>query len=46
MGTCDQRTENNEQPELIFKANASAKDKLERDRVIRAFTLLKKENGV
>lgn len=36
---------NKDHPELIFKANASAKDKLERERVIRAFTFLKKEDG-
>jgi hypothetical protein len=37
---------NKEHPELIFKTNASAKDKLERERVIRALTFLKKEDGV
>jgi len=37
---------NKDQPEFIFKTNASAKDKLERERVIRAFTFLKKEDGV
>jgi hypothetical protein len=36
---------NNEQPEFIFKANASAKDKLERERIIRTFTFLKEEDG-
>jgi hypothetical protein len=33
------------QPEFIFKTHASAKDKLERERVIRAFTFLKKDDG-
>jgi hypothetical protein len=37
---------NKDQPEFIFKTNASAKDKLEREKVIRAFTFLKKEDGV
>lgn len=32
-------------PEFIFKAYASARDKCERERVIRMFTILKKENG-
>jgi hypothetical protein len=36
---------NEDQPEFIFKTNASAKDKLERERVIRALTFLKKEDG-
>lgn len=35
-----------ERPEFIFKANASAKDRLERERVIRTLTFLKKEDGV
>lgn len=35
-----------EQPEFIFKANASAKDRLERERIIRALTFLKIEDGV
>jgi len=35
-----------EQPEFIFKANASAKDKLERERIIRALTFLKIDDGV
>jgi len=35
----------NHQPELIFKIHASAKDKLERERVIRAFTSMKKDDG-
>jgi hypothetical protein len=35
---------NKDQPEFIFKTNASAKDKLEREHVIRAFTFLKKED--
>lgn len=33
------------QPEFIFKTHASAKDKLERERTIRTFTLLKTEDG-
>ena len=37
---------NKDQPEFIFKTHASAKDKLERERVIRTFTFLKKEDGV
>jgi hypothetical protein len=37
---------NKDSPEFIFKTNASAKDKLERERAIRAFTFLKKEDGV
>jgi len=36
---------NEHQPELIFKTHASARDKLERERAIRAFTFLKKEDG-
>ena len=32
-------------PEFIFKTHASAKDKLERERTIRAFTLLNKNDG-
>jgi len=36
---------NEEQPEFIFKTHASAKDKLERERVIRAFTSMKKDDG-
>lgn len=36
---------NEDQPELLFKKHASAKDKLERDRTIRALTVLKKEDG-
>ena len=38
-------TKNEEDPAFIFKTYASAKDKLERERVIRAFTVLKKEDG-
>lgn len=37
---------NKDQPEFIFKTNASAKDKLGREKVIHAFTFLKKEDGV
>jgi hypothetical protein len=33
------------QPEFIFKTHASAKDKLERERTIRTFTILNKEDG-
>ena len=36
---------NRDHPELILKTNASARDKLERERVTRAFTILKKEDG-
>jgi hypothetical protein len=36
---------NKDHPEFIFKTNASAKDKLGRERVIRAFPFLKKENN-
>jgi|GEM_PF-1069866 hypothetical protein len=36
---------NKNHPEFIFKTIASAKDKLERERVIRALTFLKKEDG-
>ncbi len=32
-------------PEFILKAYASAKDKCERERVLRMFTILKKDNG-
>jgi hypothetical protein len=32
-------------PEVIFKTRASARDKLERERVIRALTVMKKEDG-
>lgn len=32
-------------PEFVFKAYASARDKCERERVIRMFTFLKKDNG-
>jgi hypothetical protein len=35
----------NDQPEFIFKAYGSAKDKFERERVIGTFTFLKKDNG-
>jgi len=34
-----------QQPELIFKTHASAKDKLEREHTIRAFTELNNEDG-
>lgn len=36
---------NNNHPEVIFKTIASAKDRLERERVIRALTVMKKEVG-
>jgi hypothetical protein len=36
---------NDDQPEFIFKMHASAKDKLERQRIIHALTFLKKEDG-
>jgi len=32
-------------PELVFKTYASAKDKLERERLIRAFSVVKKDEG-
>ncbi|MBN1860923.1 MAG: hypothetical protein JW840_05625 [Candidatus Thermoplasmatota archaeon] len=37
---------NRDHPEFILKTYASARDKLERDKVARAFTILKKEDGV
>ncbi len=36
---------NNNHPEVIFKTAASAKDKLGREQVIRALTMMKKEDG-
>jgi len=39
------KIKNKDHPELIFKTYASAKDKLERERLIRTFTFLKKEDG-